>query len=122
MPRAAALLLAALLLAAALPATRGLRAPRKAKRGWTLNSAGYLLGPNAIENHRSFPDQSSIAGKRELQLEDDGRPGSLHRPRAESDVVRTVLELLDVLRLRDARIPGSPPDVPSAVPDDKALA
>ncbi|XP_054999805.1 galanin peptides [Sorex araneus] len=123
MPRATALLFSVLLLAAALPATPGLRAPqRKDKRGWTLNSAGYLLGPHAIDNHRSFPDQSSLAGKRELQPEDDGRPGSFHRPLAKSDAVRTVLELLDILRVRDARVPGSPPDVPSAVPDDKALA
>ncbi|XP_059565831.1 galanin peptides isoform X2 [Myotis daubentonii] len=70
MPRGRALLLAALLLAA-LSATLG--SPVKEKRGWTLNSAGYLLGPNAVDNHRSFHDKHGLAGKRDLQPEDGAR-------------------------------------------------
>ncbi|XP_036282865.1 galanin peptides isoform X2 [Pipistrellus kuhlii] len=63
-----ALLLASLLLAA-LPAARG--SPVKEKRGWTLNSAGYLLGPHAVDNHRSFNDKhGGLAGKRDLRPED----------------------------------------------------
>ncbi|XP_049636850.1 galanin peptides [Suncus etruscus] len=120
MPGAAALLLAALLLAAALPAAAGLGAPRKAKRGWTLNSAGYLLGPQAFDNHRPFPEQRGPAGKRELQLEADGRPGSFQGP--ENNLVRAALELLDFLRVRDARVLGSPPDMPLAVPEDQVQA
>lgn len=34
----------------------------KDKRGWTLNSAGYLLGPHA---HRPLMDKGALAGKRE---------------------------------------------------------
>uniref|UniRef100_A0A8D1GIS8 Galanin and GMAP prepropeptide n=1 Tax=Sus scrofa TaxID=9823 RepID=A0A8D1GIS8_PIG len=82
MPRGCALLLASLLLAAALSATLGLGSPVKEKRGWTLNSAGYLLGPHAIDNHRSFHDKYGLAGKRELEPEDEARPGEDFNPRA----------------------------------------
>uniref|UniRef100_A0A8C0JNE5 Galanin and GMAP prepropeptide n=1 Tax=Canis lupus dingo TaxID=286419 RepID=A0A8C0JNE5_CANLU len=75
MPGGCALLLAWLLLAAALSATPGLGAPVKEKRGWTLNSAGYLLGPHAIDNHRSFHEKPGLTGKRELPPEDEGRSG-----------------------------------------------
>ncbi|EPY89294.1 galanin peptides preproprotein [Camelus ferus] len=53
----------------------------KEKRGWTLNSAGYLLGPHAIDNHRSFQDKHGLAGKRELHPDDETRPeaGALER-------------------------------------------
>uniref|UniRef100_A0A4W2GIX6 Galanin peptides n=1 Tax=Bos indicus x Bos taurus TaxID=30522 RepID=A0A4W2GIX6_BOBOX len=75
MPRGSVLLLASLLLAAALSATLGLGSPVKEKRGWTLNSAGYLLGPHALDSHRSFQDKHGVAGKRELEPEDEARPG-----------------------------------------------
>nr|P47214.1 RecName: Full=Galanin [Amia calva]AAB32703.1 galanin [Amia calva=bowfins, stomachs, Peptide, 29 aa] [Amia calva] len=29
--------------------------------GWTLNSAGYLLGPHAVDNHRSLNDKHGLA-------------------------------------------------------------
>ncbi|XP_055270909.1 galanin peptides [Moschus berezovskii] len=112
MPRGSVLLLASLLLAAALSATLGLGSPVKEKRGWTLNSAGYLLGPHAIDNHRSFHDKHGLAGKRELELEDEARLGSLDRPLAESNAVRTIIEFLTFLHLKDAgaleRLPGLP--------------
>ncbi|NXP76473.1 GALA protein, partial [Ramphastos sulfuratus] len=47
----------------------------KEKRGWTLNSAGYLLGPHAVDNHRSLNEKHGLAGKRELQPEEDLRAG-----------------------------------------------
>ncbi|CAI9167302.1 unnamed protein product [Rangifer tarandus platyrhynchus] len=111
MPRGS-VLLATLLLAAALSATLGLGSPVKEKRGWTLNSAGYLLGPHAINNHRSFLDKHGLAGKRELKPEDEARPGSFDRPLAENDVARTIMEFLTFLHLKDAgaleRLPGLP--------------
>uniref|UniRef100_A0A8C4WGC9 Galanin domain-containing protein n=1 Tax=Gopherus evgoodei TaxID=1825980 RepID=A0A8C4WGC9_9SAUR len=59
----------------------------KDKRGWTLNSAGYLLGPHA---HRPLMDKGALAGKREaaeepvqLEVEFDGEslaPNPLRAP------------------------------------------
>ncbi|KAM6158108.1 galanin peptides [Rhynchocyon petersi] len=112
MPRRSALLLAALVLAAALNATPGLGAPVSAKRGWTLNSAGYLLGPHAIDNHRSFHEKHGLTGKRELQLDDDARPGSFDRPLPESSVVRTIMDFLTFLQLKEA---GALQDLPTAL-------
>nr|XP_019611167.1 PREDICTED: galanin peptides isoform X2 [Rhinolophus sinicus] len=104
MPRGGVLLLASLLLAGTLSATPGLGAPVKEKRGWTLNSAGYLLGPHAIDSHRSFHDKHGLAGKRELPPEDEGRPGSFDRPlpEDEKDIVRMIIEFLTFLHLREA--------------------
>ncbi|XP_004441148.1 PREDICTED: galanin peptides [Ceratotherium simum simum] len=117
MPRGCAFLLASLLLAATLSATLGLGSPVKEKRGWTLNSAGYLLGPHAIDNHRSFHDKHGLAGKRELQPEDDSRPGSHDRPLPENDVVRTIIDFLTFLHLKEAgalqRLPALPPAISS---------
>uniref|UniRef100_A0A9J8C7U8 Galanin/GMAP prepropeptide n=1 Tax=Cyprinus carpio carpio TaxID=630221 RepID=A0A9J8C7U8_CYPCA len=52
----------------------------KEKRGWTLNSAGYLLGPHAIDSHRSLSDKHGVAGKREMPIEDDFKTGKKHAP------------------------------------------
>ncbi|XP_072826966.1 galanin peptides [Vicugna pacos] len=112
MPRGCALLLASLLLAVALSATLGHGSPVKEKRGWTLNSAGYLLGPHAIDNHRSFQDKHGLAGKRELPPDDETRPGSFDRPLSENNVVRTIIDFLNFLHLKEAgaleRLPGLP--------------
>ncbi|XP_077901567.1 galanin peptides [Ictidomys tridecemlineatus] len=117
MARGSALLLAALLLAAALPATLGLGPPAKEKRGWTLNSAGYLLGPHAIDTHRSLSDKHGLAGKRELQPEEEAKPGSLDRSLPESNIVRTLIEFLTFLHLKEAgalhSLAGLPPEVSS---------
>ncbi|XP_024429761.2 galanin peptides [Desmodus rotundus] len=102
MPRGGTPLLATLLLAAALSATLGLGSPVKEKRGWTLNSAGYLLGPHAIDNHRSFHDKLGLAGKRELQPGDDARSGNLDRLLPESEAVRAIMEFLTFLHLKEA--------------------
>ncbi|XP_037693988.1 galanin peptides [Choloepus didactylus] len=117
MPGGSALLLASLLVAAALCAPRGLAAPAKEKRGWTLNSAGYLLGPHAIDNHRSFHNKHSLAGKRELQLGEEVKPGSIDRLLAESSIVRTVIEFLTFLHLKEA---GALDHLPSAVSSEEA--
>ncbi|XP_053058578.1 galanin peptides isoform X2 [Acinonyx jubatus] len=115
MPGGCALLLAWLLFAAALSATPGLGSPVKEKRGWTLNSAGYLLGPHAIDNHRSFQEKPGLTGKRELPPEDEARPGSFARPLSENAVVRTIIEFLTFLRLKEAGALGFLPDLPPAV-------
>ncbi|CAK7307746.1 Galanin peptides [Vulpes lagopus] len=112
MPGGRALLLAWLLLAAALSAAPGLGAPVKEKRGWTLNSAGYLLGPHAIDNHRSFHEKPGLTGKRELPPEDEGRSGGFDGPLLENAAVRMLIEFLTFLRLKEA---GALPDLPSAV-------
>uniref|UniRef100_F6YII8 Galanin peptides n=1 Tax=Equus caballus TaxID=9796 RepID=F6YII8_HORSE len=165
MPRGCALLLASLLLAAALSAAPGLGSPVKEKRGWTLNSAGYLLGPQpqhwrkngasarsrvlpevprrmalpppwvytvalfsqssvyAIDNHRSFHDKHGLAGKRELQPEDEARPGSYDRPLPENNVVRTIIEFLNFLHLKEAGALERLPDLlPVASTEDTEQA
>ncbi|XP_006107150.2 galanin peptides-like [Myotis lucifugus] len=102
MPRGGALLLAALLLAA-LSATLG--SPVKEKRGWTLNSAGYLLGPHAVDNHRSFHDKHGLAGKRDLQPEDGARAGDSDGPLPwNDDVVRKIMEFLTFLHLKETGV------------------
>ncbi|XP_072613432.1 galanin peptides [Vulpes vulpes] len=118
MPGGRALLLAWLLLAAALSAAPGLGAPVKEKRGWTLNSAGYLLGPHAIDNHRSFHEKPGLTGKRELPPEDEGRSGGFAGPLSENAAVRMLIEFLTFLRLKEAgALPDLPdlPDLPSEV-------
>ncbi|XP_062948703.1 galanin peptides [Cynocephalus volans] len=114
MAGASALLLAALLLAAVLPATPGLGPLAKEKRGWTLNSAGYLLGPYAIDNHRSFHDKHGLTGKRELQPAEESKPGSFDRSMPESNVMRTIIEFLTFLHLKEAGALGRLPGLPSA--------
>ncbi|KAM9660084.1 galanin peptides [Trichechus inunguis] len=111
MLRGCALLLAALLLAAALP-TPALGSPVKEKRGWTLNSAGYLLGPHAVDNHRSLHEKHGLAGKRELQLDDEVKPGSYDRLLPENSVARTIVEFLTFLQLKEA---GALEGLPSAL-------
>ncbi|KFQ33583.1 Galanin peptides, partial [Mesitornis unicolor] len=83
----------------------------KEKRGWTLNSAGYLLGPHAVDNHRSFNDKHGFTGKREIQSDEELTPGKLGRPLADENVMRTVIEFLTYLRLKEA---GALDKVPSA--------
>ncbi|XP_017656898.1 galanin peptides isoform X1 [Nannospalax galili] len=126
MARGSVLLLAWLLLAGTLWATLGLGIPVsvwnrslqqgvKEKRGWTLNSAGYLLGPHAIDNHRSFSDKHGLTGKRELQLDTgEGRPGNFDRSLPENNIAHTIIEFLSFLRLKEAGALNSLPGLPVA--------
>ncbi|XP_025212779.1 galanin peptides isoform X1 [Theropithecus gelada] len=114
MARGSALLLASLLLAAALSASAGLWSPAKEKRGWTLNSAGYLLGPHAVGNHRSFSDKNGLTSKRELQPQDDVKPGSFDRSMPENNIMRTIIEFLSFLHLKEAGAFDRLPDLPAA--------
>ncbi|KAL0629487.1 Galanin peptide [Plecturocebus cupreus] len=118
MARGSALLLASLLLAAALSASAGLWSPAKEKRGWTLNSAGYLLGPHAVGNHRSFSDKLGLTSKREMRPEDEVKPGSFDRSMAESNIVHTIVEFLSFLHLKEAGALDGLLDVPAASLDD----
>ncbi|KAM6159881.1 galanin peptides [Erethizon dorsatum] len=112
MARTGALLLLSLLLLAALSATLALGPPAKEKRGWTLNSAGYLLGPHAIDSHRSFSDKHVLTGKRELQPDGEVQTGSFDRSLPENNIVRTIIEFLTFLHLKEAGLLGSLPGVP----------
>ncbi|XP_061856131.1 galanin peptides [Colius striatus] len=101
MQRAAGLLFLSLILCATLAETLGLALSAKEKRGWTLNSAGYLLGPHAVDNHRSFNDKHGFTGKREIQSDDDVKAGNLGRPVVDENTVRTVIEFLTYLHLKE---------------------
>ncbi|KAM9223454.1 galanin peptides isoform 2-T2 [Leptosomus discolor] len=101
MQRSAGFLFLTLILGAALSETFGLVFSAKEKRGWTLNSAGYLLGPHAVDNHRSFNDKYGFTGKREIQPDEDTEAGSLGRPLADENIVRTVIEFLTYLHLKE---------------------
>uniref|UniRef100_A0A2K5Y1X9 Galanin peptides n=1 Tax=Mandrillus leucophaeus TaxID=9568 RepID=A0A2K5Y1X9_MANLE len=86
----------------------------KEKRGWTLNSAGYLLGPHAVGNHRSFSDKNGLTSKRELQPQDDVKPGSFDRSMPENNIMRTIIEFLSFLHLKEAGAFDRLPDLPAA--------
>ncbi|XP_067151599.1 galanin peptides isoform X2 [Apteryx mantelli] len=124
MQRGTSFLFLSLILCAALSETFGLVLSAKEKRGWTLNSAGYLLGPRRIDqlllikempiargreeapgeldNHRSFNDKHGFTGKREIQPDEDIKAGNLGRPLADENIVRTVIEFLTYLHLKEA--------------------
>ncbi|XP_009643952.1 galanin peptides isoform X1 [Egretta garzetta] len=125
MQRCAGFLFLSLILCAALSETLGLAFSTKEKRGWTLNSAGYLLGPRpidqlllikemsiargreevpgayAVDNHRSFNDKHGFTGKREIQPDEDIKAGDLGGPLADENIVRTVIEFLTYLHLKE---------------------
>ncbi|XP_077311988.1 galanin peptides isoform X2 [Lithobates pipiens] len=102
MEKCTSLLLVSLILCATISQTFGLVLSGKEKRGWTLNSAGYLLGPHAIDNHRSFNDKHGLAGKRELQPEEDIKSGNFYRTLSDDNVLRTLVEFLTYLHLKES--------------------
>ncbi|XP_072194692.1 galanin peptides isoform X1 [Excalfactoria chinensis] len=125
MQRCAGFLFLSFILCAALSETFGLVLSAKEKRGWTLNSAGYLLGPRridhlfmikempiargeeapgayAVDNHRSFNDKHGFTGKREIQPDEDIKAGNLGRSLADENIVRTIIEFLTYLHLKEA--------------------
>ncbi|XP_067408425.1 galanin peptides-like [Emydura macquarii macquarii] len=94
-----ALLCVSLVLWGLLGKCAGIPLMPKDKRGWTLNSAGYLLGPHA---HRPLMDKGGLAGKREaaekpiqLGMELEGAPLC---PPDESSL-QTLLDFLSSLHL-----------------------
>ncbi|KAM4017285.1 galanin peptides-like [Anomaloglossus baeobatrachus] len=102
MEKCTGLLFVSLILCATISQTFGLVLTGKEKRGWTLNSAGYLLGPHAVDNHRSFNDKHGLAGKRELQLEEDVKSGNYFRTVSDEKVLRTLIEFLTYLHLKES--------------------
>uniref|UniRef100_A0A3Q3FBA6 Galanin domain-containing protein n=1 Tax=Labrus bergylta TaxID=56723 RepID=A0A3Q3FBA6_9LABR len=66
-----------LIFCAALSETIGLVIAAKEKRGWTLNSAGYLLGPRRIDHLIQIKDSPSARRRDELlapcKIETNGR-------------------------------------------------
>uniref|UniRef100_A0A8D2H5U1 Galanin peptides n=1 Tax=Urocitellus parryii TaxID=9999 RepID=A0A8D2H5U1_UROPR len=75
------------------------------------------LQADAIDTHRSLSDKHGLAGKRELQPEEEAKPGSLDRSLPESNIVRTLIEFLTFLHLKEAgalhSLAGLPPEVSS---------
>ncbi|XP_062856367.1 galanin peptides isoform X1 [Trichomycterus rosablanca] len=112
-----------LVFGALLTETLGMVIAAKEKRGWTLNSAGYLLGPRridhliqikeapsargreellgeyAIDSHRMFSDKHGLAGKRDAAVEDELKSGSLRI--SDEDIVHNIVGFLSYLKLRD---------------------
>ncbi|KAM9504035.1 galanin peptides-like isoform 1-T5 [Salvelinus alpinus] len=112
-----------LIVCAALSETIGLVIAGKEKRGWTLNSAGYLLGPRRIDHliqikdnpsvrgreellsqygidgHRTLSDKHGLAGKRDMPLDNDFKTGALRI--ADEDVIHTVIDFLSYLKLKE---------------------
>ncbi|KAM8861938.1 galanin peptides isoform 1-T1 [Synchiropus picturatus] len=122
MQRSFGIFCVSLIVCASLSETIGLVIAAKDKRGWTLNSAGYLLGPRRIDHliqikdspsargreelltqygidgHRSLGDKPGLAGKRDMGQEEDFRTGALRI--ADEDIIHTVIDFLSYLKLK----------------------
>ncbi|XP_034279086.1 galanin peptides-like isoform X2 [Pantherophis guttatus] len=82
----------------------------KDKRGWTLNSAGYLLGPP--DAHQTLPDKGAVAGKRDAvedlySLGQDSIAPVLQLP--DYGIFQTLMDFLSYLNLRDQTVIGRLP-------------
>uniref|UniRef100_A0A8C2EJJ1 Galanin peptides n=1 Tax=Cyprinus carpio TaxID=7962 RepID=A0A8C2EJJ1_CYPCA len=112
-----------LIVCAFLTETLGMVIAAKEKRGWTLNSAGYLLGPRridhliqikdspsargredllgqyAIDSHRSLSDKHGLSGKREMPIEEDFKTAALRI--SDEDVIHTIIDFLSYLKLKE---------------------
>uniref|UniRef100_A0A8C2GKX8 Galanin peptides n=1 Tax=Cyprinus carpio TaxID=7962 RepID=A0A8C2GKX8_CYPCA len=88
-----------LIVCAFLTETLGMVIAAKEKRGWTLNSAGYLLGPHAIDSHRSLSDKHGLSGKREMPIEEDFKTAALRI--SDEDVIHTIIDFLSYLKLKE---------------------
>ncbi|XP_051885489.1 galanin peptides isoform X2 [Pristis pectinata] len=115
MPSCASLLCASLVLCVAVSHSFGLVLSAKEKRGWTLNSAGYLLGPHAMDNYQSLNEKQGLAGKRDLQIEDDIKPGNLLQTLTDETAARIAIEFLMYLHLKEI---GALDDLPSLLPSE----
>ncbi|XP_078540178.1 galanin peptides-like [Lissotriton helveticus] len=97
MQRCTSIMFIALIFCVSISHTFGLVLSAKGKRGWSMQSAGYLLGPDRlderIEEHEKSHGKNAAdkhkkgkAGKRELQLEDDAKSGNLVRTLMDDNV------------------------------------
>nr|XP_020639863.1 galanin peptides isoform X2 [Pogona vitticeps] len=100
MQRCRSVLCVSLIFCAALSETFGLVLSAKEKRGWTMNSAGYLLGPHVID--RVFNDKHGLAGKRDLQPEESIKADPFGRALTDRNIMHTIIEFLTYLRLKEA--------------------
>ncbi|XP_063149006.1 galanin peptides isoform X2 [Candoia aspera] len=100
MQRHPGLLFVCLIFCAALSETFGLVLSAKEKRGWTMNSAGYLLGPHIID--RVFSNKHGFAGKRDIHLEENIKADASTRLLTYNNIMRTVIEFLAYLHLKEA--------------------
>ncbi|XP_028304515.1 galanin peptides isoform X1 [Gouania willdenowi] len=138
MQRCFGLFCVSLVFCATLSETIGLVIAAKEKRGWTLNSAGYLLGPRRIDHliqikdassargrdelvtqygidgHRTLGDKAGLAGKRDMGQDEDFRTGTLRL--ADEDVIHTVIDFLSYLKLKEM---GALDSLPSSVTSDE---
>ncbi|XP_028304516.1 galanin peptides isoform X2 [Gouania willdenowi] len=114
MQRCFGLFCVSLVFCATLSETIGLVIAAKEKRGWTLNSAGYLLGPHGIDGHRTLGDKAGLAGKRDMGQDEDFRTGTLRL--ADEDVIHTVIDFLSYLKLKEM---GALDSLPSSVTSDE---
>ncbi|XP_035499566.1 galanin peptides isoform X2 [Scophthalmus maximus] len=112
MQKCLGILCVSLILCATLSETLGLVLAAKEKRGWTLNSAGYLLGPHGIDGHRTLGDKPGLAGKRDM--EEDYRTGALRI--ADEDIIHTIINFLSYLKLKEM---GALDSLPSSVTSDE---
>ncbi|XP_062403647.1 galanin peptides isoform X1 [Sardina pilchardus] len=103
-----------LIFCAILSETIGLVIAAKEKRGWTLNSAGYLLGPHAIDSHRSLNDKHGLAGKRDMPLEDDFKSAALRI--SDEDVIHTIIDFLSYQKLKEM---GALDSLPSSLTSEE---
>ncbi|XP_061469061.1 galanin peptides isoform X2 [Rhineura floridana] len=135
MQRCTSLLFASLIFGAAVSETFGLVLSAKEKRGWTMNSAGYLLGPRRIEQllkempsargreeppgeyaiDRVFHDKHGLAGKRDIQPEGNTKAGIFGRPLTDDSIMHTVIEFLTYLHLKA----GAFDDIPTTVSSEE---
>ncbi|XP_058012524.1 galanin peptides [Ahaetulla prasina] len=122
MQRHPGLLFVGLIFCAALSETFGLVLSAKEKRGWTMNSAGYLLGPRRIEQllkempnargreeppgeyaiDRIFSVKHGLAGKRDINLEENVKADTSTRLLTYNNIMRTIIEFLAYLHLKEA--------------------
>ncbi|XP_015252159.1 galanin peptides isoform X2 [Cyprinodon tularosa] len=114
MQRSFAVFCVSLIFCATLSETIGLVIAAKEKRGWTLNSAGYLLGPHGIDGHRTLGDKAGLAGKRDMAQEDDVRTGPLRI--GDEDIIHTVIDFLSYLKLKEM---GALDSLPSPLTSDE---
>ncbi|XP_030055387.1 galanin peptides isoform X2 [Microcaecilia unicolor] len=116
MQKAISVFLVSLLLSTNFTYTFGLVLSAKEKRGWTLNSAGYLLGPHAVDNHRSFIEKHGLGGKRELQAEENTKLGNFLKTWMDDNGLHTVIEFLTYLHLKEI---GALDNLPSLVSSEE---
>ncbi|XP_055505594.1 galanin peptides-like [Leucoraja erinacea] len=100
MPTFASFLCASFVLCMVITHSFGFALSAKEKRGWTLNSAGYLLGPQAMDKYK-LNEKHGIAGKRDLQFDNDIKPGKFLQTLTDESIARIAIEFLMYLHSKE---------------------